>query len=668
MYYVPTIPIWPKSSETGVGYVVFTESLPREIKEKPWKMFQYSLKRSQPPEQTSSHFLESTPCSYYKYECTGVKICEYLDPRLRDWHHSEVSNGYWNLWEQHQRELNVRSDERDAVAWAWAIQTDYKRYRSCRKSTSGHTVTCRPVYFKDETHQINGEFVSKVYCQHWRYNNDHQYSVVPARFNNVLFLIENIILGLETEATPPRDTCCTVDRTTPQRLTCDIAHIPSGCGKIVRVQCGVIWKVFIPHDPTVPYLLITSHGIHNHPPPPPSKVPLDVLVKLRETITQRERTPDSLNLWVRSPGVENLCRSYNSRSLAQVHPSLANISRLRYLFRSQQAIHFPLGVSRLGAYHEYLTHHKNNNNRYIQIFEDDGVNLLIVTFYREQVKLLEDSNFCSFQVDMNYKHIASNTDHEIIRGTYNQEAKMTIPILRAIVNSQSAEAYRNLYSKVFNFIATEFSIRPKWYHLHNEGIRGVTLDQDQANIKGLGEYLSISCVRLCHIHFERGVEQTCNKLGDYTRGIGSMYRTMLSLKDAESRDVYFQMCHLLMITYPALTHWVQHKQEAVIAAGLCFSCSQMTLLQWNSCERSTNHVEQLHEESYQASGRYSSLLKVIKANEVFDFNKISRQHASANLGVQLSYEDLTVVGRFRRDNQRKRIIFLSIPQCITNVL
>ncbi|KAH6952498.1 hypothetical protein BKA56DRAFT_625612 [Ilyonectria sp. MPI-CAGE-AT-0026] len=374
-------------------------------------MFQYSLKRSQPPEQTSSHFLESTPCSYYKYEYTGVKICKYLDPRLRDWHHSE---------EQHQRELNVRSDERDAVAWAWVIKTDYKRYRSCRKSTSGHTVIYRPVYFKDETRQINGKFISKVYCQYWRYNNDHQYSVVPARFNNILFLIKNIILGLETEATPPRDTCCTVDRTTRQRLTCDIAHIPSGCGKIVRVQCGVIWKVFIPHDPTVPYLLITSHGIHNHPPPPPLKVPLDVLVKLHETITQRERTPDSLSI-----------------------------------------------VLRLEAYHKYLTYHKNNNNR---IFEDDGVNLLIVTFYREQVKLLEDSNFSSFQVDMNYKHIASNTDHKIIWGTYNQEVKMTIPILRAIVNSQSAEAYRNLYSKVFNFIATEFSIRPKWYHLHNEGI------------------------------------------------------------------------------------------------------------------------------------------------------------------------------------------------------
>lgn len=668
MYYVPTIPIWPKSSETGVGYVVFTESLPQEIKEKPWKMFQYSLKRSQPPERTSSHFLESALCAYHKYECTGVKICEHLDPRLRDWHHTEVSNAYWNLWEQQQRELSQGSNERDGAAWAWAIMTDYRQHRSCARSLSGHIDTCRPFFYRDETRHISGQYVAKVRCQHWQYNNGHHHTTVPSRFSQVLFLIENIISGLENAASPPRETCCTVDRTTRQKLGCDITHIPSGAGKIVRVECKVIWKVYIPYDPTIPYLLITSHGIHNHPPPPPTKVPIDVLVKLRETITQRERTPDSLNLWAQSSGVESLCRSYDSRNLAQVHPSLANISRLRYLFRSQQAIHFPLGVSRLGAYHEYLTHHKNNNQRYIQIFEDNGTDLLIVTFYREQVKLLADPNFLSFQVDMNYKHIASKTDHEIIWGTYNREAKMTFPILRAIMNSQTAEAYQNLYSKVFNFIAHEFSIRPKWYHLHHEGIRGVTLDQDQANMKGLGEYLSQEvdhthqpwqiqatlCIRLCHIHFERGIEQTCNKLGDFSRGLGSMYRLMLSLKDAESKEAFFEICNLLTQTYPALTHWVQHKQELPIAAGLCFAYSQMTYLQWNSCERSTNHVEQLHEASYQASGRYSSLLKVIKANEAFDLNKITRQNTSATLGVQLSYDDLTVAGRFRRDNQRKR--------------
>ncbi len=53
--------------------------------------------------------------------------------------------------------------------------------------------------------------------------------------------------------------------------------------------------------------------------------------------------------------------------------------------------------------------------------------------------------------------------------------------------------------------------------------------------------------------------------------------------------------------------------QIVIAAGLCKGCTSMQTIQWNSCEPTTNHVEQMHEASYQASGRYSTLVKVIRA-------------------------------------------------------
>lgn len=56
------------------------------------------------------------------------------------------------------------------------------------------------------------------------------------------------------------------------------------------LPCSVKWNIYIPFDPIrVPYLLLTSHGTHQHPPPPPRKTPkaivdgiLEVLKKIND--------------------------------------------------------------------------------------------------------------------------------------------------------------------------------------------------------------------------------------------------------------------------------------------------------------------------------------------------------------------------------------------------
>jgi hypothetical protein len=53
--------------------------------------------------------------------------------------------------------------------------------------------------------------------------------------------------------------------------------------------------------------------------------------------------------------------------------------------------------------------------------------------------------------------------------------------------------------------------------------------------------------------------------------------------------------------------------QPVIAAGLCLDCSEMSSDKWHRLQPNTNHVEQLHQASYQASGRYVSILEAIKA-------------------------------------------------------
>lgn len=60
-----------------------------------------------------------------------------------------------------------------------------------------------------------------------------------------------------------------------------------------------------------------------------------------------------------------------------------------------------------------------------------------------------------------------------------------MPLIRAIISSQSAEAYAFMFTSVFRYLTTAYDVSLKWKHIHGHGIRGVTLDQDIACIKGI---------------------------------------------------------------------------------------------------------------------------------------------------------------------------------------
>jgi hypothetical protein len=58
-------------------------------------------------------------------------------------------------------------------------------------------------------------------------------------------------------------------------------------GPIIRRTCGVKYSKIVPLDiEKCPYVILISRGIHSHPPPPPSRVPITVRVRLQELIRQ----------------------------------------------------------------------------------------------------------------------------------------------------------------------------------------------------------------------------------------------------------------------------------------------------------------------------------------------------------------------------------------------
>lgn len=62
---------------------------------------------------------------------------------------------------------------------------------------------------------------------------------------------------------------------------------PQGSGHLQHTPCDVIFSALVPVDMSLcPYILFTSHGVHKHPPPPPSKIPERILQGVKGVIQQ----------------------------------------------------------------------------------------------------------------------------------------------------------------------------------------------------------------------------------------------------------------------------------------------------------------------------------------------------------------------------------------------
>lgn len=54
--------------------------------------------------------------------------------------------------------------------------------------------------------------------------------------------------------------------------------------------CSAVFSYFIPYNlQEHPYILFTTCGTHSHPPPPPTRTPLDIINELNVVLDQAKR-------------------------------------------------------------------------------------------------------------------------------------------------------------------------------------------------------------------------------------------------------------------------------------------------------------------------------------------------------------------------------------------
>ncbi|CAJ0836031.1 14153_t:CDS:2 [Entrophospora sp. SA101] len=135
-------------------------------------------------------------------------------------------------------------------------------------------------------------------------------------------------------------------------------QIKPGVGiKLLRTLFGNDEHISDKNNDTNCTTIVSSHisqGIHNHPPPPPIKVPSFIKDKLKALIQDLESQIVEIKANQLLTG--HLIKSvFGSDFIAEVHSSVNNIDKLRYMINCVQKENNPHGQGLLGLLHDYTT-------------------------------------------------------------------------------------------------------------------------------------------------------------------------------------------------------------------------------------------------------------------------------------------------------------------------
>ncbi|KAG6018728.1 hypothetical protein E4U19_008091 [Claviceps sp. Clav32 group G5] len=416
-----------------------------------------------------------------------------------------------------------------AVAWIWPRLKEVLNDKACSESDGSQQLAPCKLQLKRSLALTPGEHYQWfLRCSNipdeidFGSRSGHRCISIPDMYGNnedVRKIFREILNDPKARRHTNRGSGCScVDRTIRSKKTCVGGH-----GVMKHIECDVKFSIIIPRKRAKksPYIIFVSHGKHSHAPPPQTSIPRALEEKLNESIrnalAETHHTTGSKRTWLRSHAMKVFLEDHNARTLSDVHPAFSNDDRLNYFIAKHKGIHQNGYRGREAVRFEWSTYHQDSpDTAYIQSFYDDGEDFLAVCFTKGMAKLWKDCK--TFQCDMNFKRVNGKKDHEVIFAQRIDEKLGFITLARAYLSGQSAEHYRRLFETLFECLQKN-GVAIKWKYAEGEGVVGVTVDQDAGCIKGLGlylagkypneseewEYHTERTVRLCEIHYQRGI-------------------------------------------------------------------------------------------------------------------------------------------------------------------
>jgi hypothetical protein len=626
------------------------EQIPYEI--------QYAKKQSYGQKRPIYCPFLSCQVKKWTWKCSGILACEYLSPTLLSCHHTSVDEAIWEKIQESQRQVHILESDirkRNAYSYYRSKITLFNKGYACLNQLP----TCKPVFKRYSQVNVHGEYPPYIGCVNETYDflTKHHRGAVQGHAAIDLEFLEDLF---NKDILPPSEECGSFEPLSSRRKYCDRDH-PQGSGRLKHTPCDVIFNALIPVDISqCPYILFISHGVHKHPPPPPTKPPERILQAVKQMIQQIQDSSLTTAQFLRSPQLEAFCQQYNASTFAEIHSSFCNKDRITAIIQKQQLLSYPNGQDINGLI--FLQRMDQHIKNYVQEVFHDSQGTMVLCAYKEQIQLL--AKLSSFEVDMSFKRIRSKDMNEVLFATFLPDQSKIITLLRVFTNLDSAEGYYLLFKRVFTMIQKVLHQPVLFDPIHGSGIYGIIVDMDSKQYSGLGRYLSEidpqhrdvtwqleHIILFCRVHFQRSILKV---LGTRSQGT-PLWSRMMSLLDCKSEAEYDELLELL-IKYEKsqnVRNWAQQKKSPVIKAGLNKACSKIQPYYFDLLRNHTNAVEQSHQKSY-ASGKYLTLLEAVKNSAKLDKDDILQYQNFHQLNIHHSYRTSNMEANYLRHMSRER--------------
>lgn len=658
------LPAYPETQLAGHAYAVPVngETATQETVLQEALQFQYCRAKKGPPKPTTSPYLGNVIATRYRYQCSGVKCCEYLDTAIRTLYHTSVNDEVWSTMRatrQSGRRTDPDKTRRYTISSYIALSERFATQTSCIQSGP----QCRPVLQQQKDLDLYGNVQWFIGCAGWSWESPkHFFRRVTDRFSFPL-LQELFTNGLTTRETDAGLICGVVESTMTKLQNCDVDHA-QGKGQLISLKCDVEINILIPINlQATPYFIFCSHGVHKHPPPPPTRTPESIQLELVQLVRKINDPSLTTAKLLRSPLLEEWAKSHGQNTPVQVHASLANLDRFQKIILRENLLLYPYGQQLEGVQFEMEMRHDGAPNPYIRRILQHQLGNAIICFSNQQATRF--SRIETFQVDLSFKRVQKEFN-ELLFAYFDEDTGKVYTLCRVLMDTDTRAFYAYVFSNVFSLLS-EVSEKPfRWKHIHGHGFIGITADMDSKQMAGFGDYLVTqdpkartwwwhlkSTLVLCQVHFNRSITQ-CTSTYPSGQPLQERMRTLLHVNDWLEWEAH---CNLLIRHEPEIVqNWARHKKNPVIASGLNQKCSLISLADWNLLSKSSNAVEQAANKGY-SFGTRLSLLQAIQTGMKMDAIDASQYNANEYYGIRHKSRAIAASARYKtQDGRRKRQI------------
>lgn len=620
--WLSAVPQYPTSLEKGYAYCVrlpqlaFGEPMSKKAALKRALDFQYSKSAISSDRPTFSPYLNAHG-RRWKYKCTGIKHCEYLQDKLRFYTHNRITPKEYTDLQEIQSALpqeTLSTGKKKATGLYIALRRRSDEGGLCRSITP----TCELYMGQQQNQPLAGQRKWFIGCKAYYLSPRTERHFIRWVTDDIdLEYLQQLFLhGLPQSSSTM---CNVIGPQTSNIKTCD--H-PCGQGKMQRHdKCTVEYHIIIPDDlQRLPHFLLVAIGTHSHAPPPPF-IPTQVSLEVCINILHPQLTPQtSRSDFLKSPQLLSYLKSKGHTSIVGFDNAFTNKDRIARLIARQKLACFPLGGDIEGVIFEWKANHQEPTTAYIRHITSSPFGTIIICFFDEQAKILLKQK--TFQIDMSFKRLAGRWS-EVLFAVFLQDHGKIITLGRIITDSEKSKMYEIAFTRFFSLVAERGGQPVRWFHLHTEGFYGITVDMDSKQMAGFGRYLSlvdpqhrgwqwqlISCQRFCQVHFMRSIHRACPLSPRVT---DSPWGRLRSLLNVETQVEYYKLCDLIESNEAlvAIKNWVKHKRHRIIAAGLVQSCSNIPKAVWNLLETTSNAAEQAGSKGYR-TGTKLPLIEGVK--------------------------------------------------------